>query len=56
MRAKDVREFAGIGMVAVALGVIGWLALTGEPDARTAMVAVLSAGTGWAFRGKVEQT
>ncbi len=54
MRAAQAKEFAALGMVGVVICVLSWLALGGDNDAKIALIGVLTAGTGWAMRGKVE--
>jgi len=47
-------EWGSFGMVAVALGVVAWLALHGSAEAAGALIGVVSAGTGFFLRGRVE--
>ena len=49
-------EKAGLVMIAAALLVVGYLATVGSNEqAQGAMIGVLTAGVGWALRGKVEK-
>lgn len=50
-----MNEKAALGMIAVAMLVVAYLAtIGGSEQAQGAMIGVLTAGVGWALRGKVE--
>lgn len=50
---RQVQEMGALAMVAVALCVVGWLALQGHEAAVGAMIGVVSAGVSFFLRGKV---
>lgn len=50
-----MKEIAALIMVAVVIAVLSWLALGGDNDAKIALIGVLTAGTAWAMRGKVQE-
>lgn len=47
-------ELGALGMVAVALAVVSWLALGGNEQSAGALISVVSAGVGYFLRGRVE--
>ena len=51
---EHVEKFAAVGMVAVALAVLSLLAYEGNEQAQGALIAVVSAGTGYFLRGKIQ--
>ena len=55
MNSRNIQEVGALGMVAVALSVVAYLAIMGNESAAGAMIGVVSAGVGWALRGKVER-
>ena len=50
-----IQKVGGLIMVVGAGAVIGWLALQGNESAAGALIGVVSAGTGFYLRGKVEK-
>lgn len=50
----QVREYTAMLMIMLALVVISWLALHSDNDAKISLISVVSAGVGWALRGKVQ--
>lgn len=50
----DVEKIGALGMVVLASAVVAWLALQGNEAAQGAIIAVVSSGTGYFLRGKVE--
>lgn len=51
---KPTQNLIQLLLVVSALGVVAWLAITGDEPSRGAMLAALGTGVSWAFRGKVE--
>lgn len=51
----DAEKIGALGMVIVASAVVSWLALNGNEASQGAIIAVVSAGTGYFLRGKVEK-
>jgi hypothetical protein len=54
MNSRNIQEVGALGMVAVSLCVVGWLAILGNEAAMGAMISVVSAGVGFFLRGRVE--
>jgi hypothetical protein len=50
---KRMSEMGALGMVAVALLVVSYLAVQGHETATGAIIGVLTAGAGYFMRGKV---
>lgn len=55
MSSKQLREFTATAALGIALCVISWLAFHGHESATGALIAVVSAGVGYLFRGRVEE-
>lgn len=56
MSTEQLIHFVAMGMIAVSLGVVSWLAIIMvNEQAQGAMIGVLTAGVGWALRGRVEK-
>lgn len=53
-KTETVAHLGPLVMVAAALGVVSYLALTGSEQAQGAMIGVLTAGVGFYLRGRVE--
>lgn len=47
-------ELGALGMVAIALGVVAYLAVQGSEQSQGALISVVSAGVGYFLRGRVE--
>ena len=54
MLVQRTVELGALGMVAVALSVVAYLAVTGSEQSQGAMISVVSAGVGYFLRGRVE--
>lgn len=50
----NIERVGALGMVGVAMAVVGFLAIGGNETAAGALISVISAGTGFFLRGKVE--
>ena len=50
---KDITELGALVMVAVALGSVTYLGITGNEAAQGALISVVSAGVGYFLRGRV---
>ncbi len=55
MTSRQLREWTGTGMLAVALGVLSYLSVLGNETAQGALIGIVSAGVGYIFRGRVEE-
>ncbi len=53
MKTRQAQELGALAMVAVALLVVGWLAVNGDQAAVGAMIGVLAAGVSFFLRSKV---
>lgn len=51
---SKVTEIGALGMVAVALAAVTYLAVTGNESAGGALIAVVAAGNGYFLRGRVQ--
>ena len=51
---KNAEHVIQLLMIAAAILVVSWLAVTGNEPAQGAMIGVVSAGVSYAFRGRVE--
>lgn len=50
-----VQMLGALAMVVVALGVISYAAYMGDEAAKGALISIISSGTGFYLRGKVEK-
>ena len=50
---KRITEVGALGMVAVALAVVSYLAVMGSEQAAGALISVVAAGVGFFLRGRV---
>ena len=56
MSAEQIVNILALSMVAVALGVVSYMAVVmGSEQAQGAMIGVLTAGVGYALRGRIEK-
>ena len=54
---KATEGIARLGMILAALASVSYLAVVAQnAEAQGALISVLAAGVGWAFRGRVEAT
>lgn len=49
-----ITEIGALGMVAVALAVVSYLAVLGNEQSAGALIGVVAAGVGYFLRGKVQ--
>ena len=54
MNAQSVQDIGALLMVAVAVGVVAFLAANGNETATGALISVISAGTAFYLRGRVQ--
>lgn len=55
MKPDEIERLGALGMVAVSMGVVGYLAIVGSEQAQGALIAVVAAGAGYFLRGRVEK-
>ena len=53
-RSEQIQQVGAALMVAVALGVVAYLAVVGNEQAQGALISILAAGTGFFLRGRVQ--
>lgn len=51
---KTAEDLIRLLLIVAALAAVAYLAVMGNEQAQGAMIGVVSAGVGWAFRGKIE--
>lgn len=54
MTSTEIQNLAAVGMVLIAMAVVAWLAATGSKESLGALISVVSAGTGYFMRGRVQ--
>ena len=53
--ADQIEKIGALAMVGIAMGVLSYLAVMGNEPSQGALIAVVSAGTGYFLRGRVEK-
>jgi len=53
---ENIEKIGALGMVAIAMAALSYLAVIGNEQAQGALIAVVSAGTGYFLRGRVEKS
>lgn len=54
MDMQNIEKLGALGMVAVAMAVVSYLAIMGNEQAQGSIIGAVSAGIGFFLRGKVQ--